>query len=521
MSVNEQQETLIINANVLTLDANNTIAEAVLVRNGLIAAVGTNADVAALKHDGAVVIDAGGQTVLPGFVDAHSHVMFGGLVSEAVDLLGAESIDEIVDKVAKRALETPEGEWVRASGYDPDKLREKRHPGMADLDRASTRHKIWMSSDSFHSSTANTLGFEAIGIGKGTPGLEVDAAGNPTGAYAGDVAHVPARQKVFGFISDSDAERMIRLMADRAIERGITTIHAFEGSKMDGDRDIDIMMRIKDSLPVHIVPYYETFDIPRAQALGVHGVGGCGRSCLDGMPNTFGAALHSGYADCCSNHGVLLHAQDDINTLVSEACAAGLQVGVHAMGDAAIDQLLDAFENAEGIAQGRSRRHRIEHFHVPTTEQIERAANLGVVLSMQPVFTYLWGGTDGIFFERYGAERYKRIDTYKDILNAGVVVACGADLPVYPADPFLWLQLLVENPVDSRQSVSIEDALRMCISNGAWAAFEEEKKGSLEAGKFADLIVIDRNPLTCPPKDLRQINVTTTMKNGEVVYSVR
>jgi predicted amidohydrolase YtcJ len=510
---------VILNANVITLDPRRPRAEAVGIQGDRISAVGTSAELQAAAGPDTRLIDAQGKTVLPGFIDSHCHMLFGGLVAEAVDLTDARSVDDILERLRDRIVRISPGEWIHGFGFSVHTLKEKRHPTRYELDRVANKHPVWITTDSAHSSSTNTLAFDAIGLPRGTDGIERSSAGEPTGAFITDHANIPARQRVFSFLSNEHAEQTFRTIARLAVSKGITTIHALEGSKIEGDRDMDVMLSVKDSLPVRTVMFYETFDIPRAKDLGVHGIGGCGRMCLDGMPNTFSAALLGPYADNRTERGALNHTDDKIATFVAQAYESGLQVSLHAMGDAAIEQILDAYEVAQARHPGARMRHRIEHFHIPTKEQIERAAALGLGLGMQPIFSYLWGGRDGVFFERYGEERYRRIDRYRDILKAGAMVACGSDLPVYPADPFLWLRLLVDNPVDSMQNVSMEEALRMCSPYGAWAAFEEQEKGTIEVGKYADLVVIDRDPFSTGPDDLRGIAVDTTFVGGAIVYS--
>ncbi len=510
---------LIRNANVLTLDPRRPRAEAVVIHGNRIAAVGMLPDVQAMIAPDTAVLDAHGRTVLPGFIDSHCHMLFGGLVAEAVDLTDTLSVDDILERIRDRVAKTSPGEWVHGFGFSVHTLKEKRHPTRHELDRVAGKNPLWITTDSAHSSSTNTLAFETIGLPLETDGIERDGAGQPTGAYINDRANIPARQRVFSFLTDEQATATFRTIARLAASKGITTIHALEGSKIEGDRDIDVMLAVKDSLPVRVVVFYETFDVPRAKQLGIHGIGGCGRMCLDGMPNTFSAALLGPYADARTARGLLNHSRDKIAAFVAQAYEHGLQVSLHAMGDAAIQQILDAYEAAQRRHPGARMRHRIEHFHIPNREQVEQAAALGLGLGMQPIFSYLWGGRRGVFFERYGEERYQRIDRYRDLLRAGAMVACGSDLPVYPADPFLWLRLLVENPIDPGQNVTIEDALRMCSPHGAWAAFEEQDKGTIEAGKYADLVIVDRDPFKASAEELRNSVVDTTLVAGRIVYS--
>jgi predicted amidohydrolase YtcJ len=226
---------IVRNANVVTLNPRQPRAEALAIDDERIIRVGSNDQVDELRDDWTHVLDARGMTVLPGFIDSHSHMFFGGVVAEAVDLSAATTIGDIVRLVSMRAVLSPAGEWIRGYGFSLDRLAERRHPTSAELDRATTRHPVWVTSDSFHSSAANSVGFEQIGLERDNPGLERNAEGGFTGAYVTDAANIPARQRVFGFLTDADAARMIRVMAEAGARKGITTVHAFEGSRMSGD----------------------------------------------------------------------------------------------------------------------------------------------------------------------------------------------------------------------------------------------------------------------------------------------
>lgn len=515
----EKADLVIRGANVITLDLTRPRGEGVATRGEWICAVGTSAEIERWISTETRVIDASGMTVLPGFIDSHCHMLFGGLVAESVDLIGSRSVHEILARIRERVARVDAGEWIHGFGFSVHELRERRHPTRHELDRAAPRNPVWITTDSAHSSSTNSLAFAIVDLPAETEGIERDGSGDPTGVYLNDHANIPARQRVFGFLGDEQAERMFHTIARRAVTKGITTVHALEGSKIEGDRDIDIMLRVRSGLPLRTVTFYETFDVSRAKALGVHGIGGCGRMCLDGMPNTFSAALLRPYTDAPNQTGTLNHANEKIGRFVAQAYEHGLQISIHAMGDAAIQQILDAYEVAQRRHAGARMRHRIEHFHVPTNEQIGRAASLCVGLGMQPVFSHLWGGRSGVFFERYGEQRYRRIDRYRDLLRAGTMVACGSDIPVHPAEPFLWVQLLVANPIDHEQSVTVEDALRMCTVNGAWAAFEEGKKGTIESGKYADLIIVDRDPFSTPTEEIGKIQVHMTLVGGKVAYA--
>ncbi|CPI86664.1 lipoprotein [Bordetella pertussis] len=509
-------DTVIINANILTLDRDCPHAQAIAFAAGRILALGTTQELSPLAGRAATVVDARGSTLLPGFIDSHFHLMFGGVVAQALDLTEAACLSDLLDMVRSRAQSTPEGEWIRGYGVAAGRLKEKRYPTRQELDQVSGGRPVWLAEDSFHASLVNSKAFRMLEIPLSTPGVELAADGSPTGAFLNDAANVPARQRVFGFISDDEARQMLQHVTQLGATRGVTTVHAFEGSRMSADRDIELLMRFRHELPIHVVPYYETFDVERAMQLGVSGVGGCGRNCLDGMPNIQTAAMVDPY--CCSEErGSLFQESIKLHNFVIAAFERGMQVGMHAMGDAAIEQLLATYERAIEETGRTDLRPRIEHFHVPSRDHVRRAADLGVGLAVQPIFTHLWGGRDGIFFERLGERRYKRIDTYREILDSGAIASCGADLPVHPADPLRWIQLLVDNQIDRDQSVSMTEAIRMCTYNGAWLGFQESETGTLAVSKAADAVMLGRDPHQCMPHEIAAIPILKTL-GGKLVF---
>ncbi|VEF41451.1 amidohydrolase [Bordetella bronchiseptica] len=510
-------DTVIINANILTLDRDCPHAQAIAFAAGRILALGTTQELSPLAGRAATVVDARGSTLLPGFIDSHSHLMFGGVVAQALDLTEAACLSDLLDMVRSRAQSTPEGAWIRGYGVAAGRLKEKRYPTRQELDQVSGGRPVWLAEDSFHASLVNSKAFQMLEIPLSTPGVELAADGSPTGAFLNDAANVPARQRVFGFISDDEARQMLQHVTQLGATRGVTTVHAFEGSRMSADRDIELLMRFRHELPIHVVPYYETFDVERAMQLGVSGVGGCGRNCLDGMPNIQTAAMVDPY--CCSEErGSLFQESIKLHNFVIAAFERGMQVGMHAMGDAAIEQLLATYERAIEETGRTDLRPRIEHFHVPSRDHVRRAADLGVGLAVQPIFTHLWGGRDGIFFERLGERRYKRIDTYREILDSGAIASCGADLPVHPADPLRWIQLLVDNQIDQDQSVSMIEAIRMCTYNGAWLGFQESETGTLAVSKAADAVMLGRDPHQCMPHEIAAIPILKTYVGGKLVF---
>ena len=512
-------DNVFLDTTVITVDKRQTIADALAIADDKILAVGTTDSIERLVGPRTRVQRCRGKAVLPGFIDSHCHMFFGGFAETSMNLSSARSIRDILQRLEARAKETPEGNWVLGYGYALERISEHRHPTRWELDSVVPSNPVWILPDSFHASATNSLGCDLIN------GAEIAAktgdrpsAQTFEGIFPTDETHITARRRVFNFLSDEDIAAKIRAIDHLAISRGVTTIHACEGGRIDSDRDMHVLLGIKDELKTRIVPYYETLDVEQVVDLGLHRIGGCGRLNLDGMPDTHTAALVEPYSDRPDSTGILNLPHDVVERFVSLAHAAGLQIAAHAMGDGAIEQLITAYEKAQSEHPRADARHRIEHFHLPSDNQIDRAKALDLVVAMQPVFSEIWGGRGGVFESRFGTDRYVRIDRYKHLLDKGLVVCTGADSPAASIDPMRDLALLVDNAVDPEQSLSFLEAVKTITINGAYAAREEETKGSLEPGKLADLVVLDRVPLDCSAEDIRDIDVDMTMIGGKVVF---
>lgn len=510
---------VILDTTVITVDEQQRLADALAIAGDRILAVGTTDSIERLIGPRTRVQRCRGKAVLPGFVDSHCHMFFGGFAETSMNLSSARSIRDILRNLEARAKETPEETWILGYGYALERISEHRHPTRWELDSAAPSNPVWILPDSFHSSATNSLGCDLIN------GVEITAktgdrrtAHTFDGTFPTDETHATARRRVFGFFSDEDIATKIRAIDQLAISRGVTTIHACEGGRIDSDRDMRVLLSIKDELKTRVVPYYETLDVDKVVELGLHRIGGCGRLNLDGMPDTHTAALVEPYNDRPDSTGILNLPQDVVERFVSVAHGAGLQIAAHAMGDGAIEQLITAYEKAQSKDPRIDARHRVEHFHLPSDDQIDRAKALDLVVTMQPVFSEIWGGRGGVFESRFGTERYARIDRFKHLIDKGLLVCTGADSPAASIDPMRDLALLVDNVVDPEQSLSFLEAVKTITINGAYAAFEEKTKGSIEPGKLADLVVIDRVPLGCSAGDIRDIDVEMTMIGGKVVF---
>ncbi|MDR3294566.1 MAG: amidohydrolase family protein, partial [Clostridiales Family XIII bacterium] len=309
----------------------------------------------------------------------------------------------------------------------------------------------------------------------------------------------------------------IRDCADNAAAKGVTTMHGLFGLLVRDDRDMDLIMKRKDELPIEMVVFYQTWDVDKAHAMGLPRVGGC--LTLDGASFEYTMANFTPYKSAPALRGVLYHNDDEVYQVVKKAHLYNMQCTMHALGERAIDQLLYTYRRVFMEQGKKDLRHRIEHFSYPTQDQIEMAAELGLILSMQPGFTYYWDRAEGGEFEymfgRAGADRW---DPFNRVVAAGNIVCAGSDCPVTPVEPLVDIATVAHghNPV---RNASLDDAIRMVTINGAYAAGIEAQKGSIEIGKDADFTVIDRNPYEHAEKrEIYGMEALLTIRRGRITY---
>jgi predicted amidohydrolase YtcJ len=511
----EEADIVLLNANVITMDADDTRAEGVAVEDGKIVAVGSRERISKSIGRKTTVIDLGQRTLLPGFIDAHTHLTGTAIASCSLDLQSAKSVREILEKLRSYAYNVPKDQVIFGIRVDETRYPEKRCPTRPELDEVVPDRYVLILHETGHAAVVNTKTLSYLNLRSGEPGVDVDSeSGRPTGLL-GDPVVFPARGKLIGLMSDEDLKRAVKMAAEGAVRMGLTTIHTM-GELGLKQRGVRIMEEMIHQLPVRVLAYLEASgdtddDIcrfPTKSGLKVF---------ADGAIENHTAALFEPYSDDPSTKGMLCYTEESMNDLVLKSHKAGIQLAIHCESDAAIEQALNAYENALKIHPKEDHRHRIEHYELSTEAQNRRAARLGVALSMQPVFMHLFGGPRGRYAHYLGEERMKRAHTYKSLRELGILIAGGSDSPVTPWNPILGIHALVNHP-NVGQRLSVREALQIFTINGAKIAFEEDKKGTIEAGKFADFVVLSKDPFAVNPDEIKDIGVLMTVVGGEVVY---
>jgi predicted amidohydrolase YtcJ len=508
-------ELVLTNANVIPMAVPSKREQAIAIRDGRIVMVASSRAVAEMASANARVVDLQGRTVLPGFIDSHMHCFLTGLQSIAARLETARTVDDVCELVHQRARDCEPGQWVYGLGCMPWALREGRYPTIADLDRAAPRNPVYIMAQTVHSGAANSAAFRTIAIDPSTPGVEKDPAGRPTGSFLSDDTHFAAARIAFGALSDEEIALLYECVAKSVTRVGVTTLHCLDGQFIDDDRDVSVLLDVQHRLPVRTVLMYQTMDVKRAKDLGLPRIGGC--LCVDGAGFDHTALMYEPYADAPETCGDCYIDEARIRSFVREAHAAGLQIGMHALGDRAVDILVRVYKEVMEASPREDCRHRVEHFYVPSDWAVEQAQQLGLALAMQPAFPWMWDrGTDTDYERVWGRERSDRAEPFRELCDRGLVISGGSDSPVTQVNPLLGIHSAANHPHPARR-VGVEDALRMFTVNGAWVEFGEKEKGTIEIGKLADLVVVDGDPFLETAR-IKDFSVEMTIKGGEVVF---
>jgi predicted amidohydrolase YtcJ len=456
------------------------------------------------------VIDLAGSAVLPGFNDAHAHVVYYGLTRFAADLSGARGIDDILDRLQAHAKGKQPGEWLQGMGYRTDELVERRQPHRTELDRVTGDHPAFIDERGGHARVANTAAMAAAGVTAETPNphggrIGRDPNGSPNGllleAAMRVVADVQPRPSLARRIEG--VMKALELLVSRgitsvgaAVNRGFADdLHAYERLASDGR----LRLRVNEFLS------WELLDA--ASSLGVRA--GFGGSMLRAGPIKVFVDGGAERVAMRSGGGVWRTTREELRELVARASAAGLQVAAHAIGDAAIEAMCDAVE----AAGGTHLRHRVEHCTICPPDLQTRLAKLRMVAVMQPMAARFGRVASTIFFP---VRDRTHLAPHRGLLRAGVVVAFSSDLPVSP-DPNPWpgIRVAVEDAVNG---ISLLAALRAYTSGGAFASFEEDVKGTLEPGMLADLQVYRGDPFEDEDVNWEQLRPRAVFLGGVRVY---
>ena len=503
------EEQLFINGNIYTMAREGSTAQAFAVRDGRLTAIGSNAEILARK--GGEATDLGGRTVLPGLMDAHMHPDLYAESLGTVDLSGAGSLSELLALLRAKAASTPAGQWVRGVAFDHEKLAERRFPTAADLDGVSAVHPIFISRCCLHAHVANNMALGLAGVAEPS-GLLLEGAVEPLYRAMDD-----------GNPTDPEAAR--RTVLREFSSYGITGITALE-SDLLGGLALYRELAARGDLPVRV--YVASDQLPPADLKTGDGDDrvryGFLKLFCDGSLGAGTALLRAPYADEPDTRGLANHGQAELNEIVLRAHRAGLQVGIHAIGDGAVDMALQAIERAASAHPRPDPRFRLIHASLTDDGLLDRMARLPVVADVQPKFL----STDIRWIEdRIGPERSKDTFRWRTMLRRGIPLSGGSDLPVEPCNPFLGIAAAVtrqrldgwpQGGWHRSERLTVFEAIALFTTGAAYASFAEGIRGTLEPGKLADFILLNADPFAVPPEQLATIGVEETWLGGAQVF---
>ncbi len=536
---------VLVNGKIITVDSSDTIAEAVAVRDGRILKAGSTAEIKRLAGRRTRIIDLKGRTVLPGFIDSHEHCIRRGLQADWVNCASPPmtSIDDIVEALRAKAAEKPAGEWIIGNWFDESKLKEGRFPTRYDLDKASTRHPIYLGRAGGHNAVANSLALRLAGIDRNTPQpqggrIEKDGSGEPTGRLDELAAMNLVRAKIPTTSTEEEVEIMVRnwpQVEEELLSWGLTTIHEAHIKAPEALAYQELLnqgrLRLRVGLMLDgMTPYqgYATSDLSRQ---GLHTGFGWGDKLrvigvklgVDGAMGSRTAALHKPYENEPENRGIVRVTQEELTEETVRCHLAGLRVCIHAIGDRAIDMALDAIEEALRRKSLEDHRYRIEHAGYVEEPQLERMRRLGVAVSASIGFCYPIGDSH---LDALGEERMRGYYPMRSFREYGIVAGGNSDgfgrnwaiTGIYGC---VRRRTQREKVLAEEQAISVMDAIRVYTINGAYLEGVEDEKGSLEPGKLADMVVLDRDILTIDSEEIIDTKVLMTIVGGEVVYERR
>jgi predicted amidohydrolase YtcJ len=447
----------------------------------------------------------GGLVVTPGFVDAHVHLTSTGLMLRGLDLAGTKNAASLARALTAHARDTSE-RFIWGQGWDDTTW--PKPPSSKIIDKAAPERVVYCSRVDGHSAVVSSSLFELAGC-ESLDGVERDAGGRPTGVLRRD-AHHAARRAFLDRLPVRALAAAHRAAAEQAAAAGITTVHEMGGPVQGaGERDLDLFASKK--LPIRVLVYYATDDvrIPKRRRLGRIG----GDLNIDGSLGSRTAALREPYTDAAGVTGFLYRDASAAADVFEAATRAGLQAGVHCIGDAACEAAVRGLEIAArrcGIAAVRTLRHRLEHFEMSSADLIRRAARLGAGLSVQPAFDAAWGGRGGMYERRLG-RRARGMNDFKTMRSSGAVIGFGSDSPVTPLDPAGAIRA-ARRPSVRSHSLNAPAAFEAATS-GAAALAHEHDRGMIAAGAAADFVVWTANPIT-----EAEARVVATFVDGSLAF---
>ena len=531
-------DSIFYNGKINTLDDAASVYSAVGVTAGKITALGSDDELRGFSGPKTETIDLKGAVMFPGFMEAHNHLSIYGYLLDGIDLSASKvsKMDDVLSLVKAEAEKTSSGTWIKGSRYAEYFLAENRHPTKDDLDRVSPQNPVILFHTSFHACTLNSAALNKAGITAETPSpqggiIEKDSdTGQPSGVlhdqaqidvfnslYFGDLEAMGSRQRVE--LCGRATENFARLGLVFAADALVTpqTLNMYQETLAAGRLKIRIYTmndtRYAESLTGSQIKTGFGSDRLRIGPIKIFADGG--------MSNRT-AAVSKPFLTPPHDKGLKIQSREDLMEMVKSYHEMGYQIAVHAQGDEAISDLLDAYEAVLGKTSANPLRHRIEHAGCLYPDLLKRAADMHILASVQPVF---FGELGDGWIEAFGPELAHQLYPFKSMLNAGMKIGGSSDCPVSAVDPRISLRdaVLRKTPsgtqLSPHEALTMDEAIRLYTQGSAYLSFDEDHNGTIEPGKRADFTVMTADPRDLSPEEVPDIPFTMTVVGGEVVWS--
>jgi len=524
-----------LNGEVITVDGQDSIREALAISDNKIVAVGSNEEIKDYIGDSTQIIDLEGKSILPGIIDAHLHLVMYGTFQLSISCKepGLDSIDAILTALKDKAATTPKGQWIRAWGFNERTVKEERYPTLEELDNISIDHPIAITRTCGHIGIVNSVALRLSGINETTPDpqgglIERDAKGQLTGRL---IENAYMQFNEIATFSNEEVYQAIQIAQQHFLKAGITSVHEAGTFSKENYRMLQLAsqkgdLKIRVYAMIASISDCKQFTLNMMESGVITGTGneffkvGPAKLFTDGSSTGPTIATREGYTSNPDDHGILYYTEDEIYEVLGKAHELGYQITVHAQGDQAIETYLNVVERALQENPRENHRHRIEHAGISSPDLQHRMKELKMIPIPNPPFPYEFGES---YLTNYG-ERTDFMYPARDFIDQGIIAAAGSDSPVTTYNPFIGIHEAVNRltangtSFGEKQKIDVLEAIRLYTYNGAYASFDEDIKGSLEPGKLADMIVLDRSILKTLPQDLKDIQVELTMLDGEILF---
>ncbi|MBQ6496263.1 MAG: amidohydrolase family protein [Firmicutes bacterium] len=500
------------NGNILTMDQDFSKKKWMAVSDGKIAALGDSD----CPEEAGRVIDLEGKTLMPGIIDAHVHCSMTGIDYKGIDLGGIDSCQGVLDAVEAFCKKETKPRLI--CGYNMnlrEDMTDKKLPTRYELDEVTGDHTVMLVFWTAHGGVMNSKGVEKSELPDEFKYVEKD------GYFNRDDVSFYIIGQIYAQHSEQDFVDIYTNLANICAQYGITTVCALDGMMTRDDLDVEYLLKVKDQLPIEYVVYTQTFDYEKVVRNGLPRIGGC--LTIDGSPPQLTAAYFDPYPCAPFTRGLLEYSDKYLYDFIVECTKRDLQCGFHAIGDRAVDQIVRVYQQVDKEIGIKHLRHRVEHFSLATDELIEAAAEMNLVGIPQPAIgNALDLGEKGNGFENFvSKEKAQRHENFNYLIKGGVMVAGSSDSPCSPLDPFVGIDAVV-NAHNPARRASLDTALKMYTWNGAYVCHKEKEIGSLEAGKYADCIILDKSPYDTPDAINRDtLTVLETFKRGKSIYAAK